>query len=102
MVPGSDCHDYRYRYPRRITYCEPKYSVSVARIYGKERAMSEALGGAGWNCTMEEFKKGINTLAAMGTGMFILHGFYYECDHQGSQSDWPTSFFLSESLLGLF
>ena len=93
MVPGSDCHDYRYRYPRRITYCEPKYSVSVARIYGKERAMSEALGGAGWNCTMEEFKKGINTLAAMGTGMFILHGFYYECDHQGSQSDWPTSFF---------
>ena len=23
MVPGSDCHDYRYRYPRRITYCEP-------------------------------------------------------------------------------
>lgn len=93
MVPGSDCHDYRYRYPRRITYCEPKYSVSVARIYGKERAMSEALGGAGWNCTMEEFKKGINTLAAMGTGMFILHGFYYECEHQGSQSDWPTSFF---------
>lgn len=57
MVPGSDCHDYRYRYPRRITYCEPKYSVSVARIYGKERAMSEALGGAGWNCTMEEFKR---------------------------------------------
>ena len=93
MVPGSDCHDYRYRYPRRITYCEPKYSVSVARIYGKERAMSEALGGAGWNCTMEEFKKGINTLAAMGIGMFILHGFYYECEHQGSQSDWPTSFF---------
>jgi hypothetical protein len=93
MVPGSDCHDYRYRYPRRITYCEPKYSVSVARLYGKERAMSEALGGAGWNCSMEEFKQGINTLAAMGTSMFILHGFYYECGHQGSQSDWPTSFF---------
>ncbi len=93
MVPGSDCHDYRYRYPRRITYCEPKYAVSVARAYNKERAMSEAMGGAGWNCTLEEVKKGINTLAAMGTNMFILHGFYYECEHQGSQSDWPTSFF---------
>ncbi len=93
MVPGSDCHDYRYRYPRRITYCEPKYSVSVARAYGKERAMSEAMGGAGWNCTLEEFKKGIHTLAAMGINMFVLHGFYYECEHQGSQSDWPTSFF---------
>ncbi|MGB8450832.1 MAG: glycosyl hydrolase [Anaerocolumna sp.] len=93
MIPGSDCHDYRYRYPRRITYCEPKYAVSVARAYNKERAMSEAMGGAGWNCSLEEFKKGINTLAAMGTNMFILHGFYYECEHQGSQSDWPTSFF---------
>lgn len=93
MIPGADCHDYRYRYPRKITYCEPKYAVSVARAYGKERAMSEALGGAGWNCAPEEFKKGINTLAAMGINMFILHGFYYECEHQGSQSDWPTSFF---------
>ena len=44
MIPGADCHDYRYRYPRKITFCEPKYAVSVARAYGKERAMSEALG----------------------------------------------------------
>lgn len=93
MIPGSDCHDYRYRYPRKITCCEPKYAVSVARGYGKERAMSEALGGAGWNSTPESFKKGINTLAAMGINLFVLHGFYYECEHQGSQSDWPTSFF---------
>lgn len=93
MIPGSDCHDYRYSYPRKITYSEPKYAVSVARAYGKERAMSEAMGGAGWNCSVEEFKRGINVLAAMGTNMFILHGFYYECEHQGSQSDWPTSFF---------
>ena len=58
MVPGSDCHDYRYRYPRRITYCEPKYSVSVARIYGKERAMSEAWeardGTAPWRNSKRE------------------------------------------------
>ncbi len=93
MIPGADCHDYRYRYPRKITFCEPKYAVSVARAYGKERAMSEALGGAGWNCTPQEMKRGVNTLAAMGINMFVLHGFYYECSHQGSQSDWPTSFF---------
>lgn len=93
MIPGSDCHDYRYRYPRKITYYEPKYSVSVARAYGKERAMTEAMGGAGWNCTLQEFKRGVNALGVMGSSMFILHGFYYECEHQGSQSDWPTSFF---------
>lgn len=93
MIPGSDCHDYRYRYPRKISYHEPKYAVSVARGYNRPRAMSEALGGAGWNTSMSEFKRGINTLAAMGVNMFILHGFYYECDHQGSQGDWPASFF---------
>lgn len=92
-IPGSDNHDYRYRFPRKITYCEPKYSVSVARAYEKSRCMSEAMGGAGWGCSLEEFKRGINTLGAMGTNLFIPHGFYYECDHQGSQSDWPSSFF---------
>lgn len=92
-IPGSDNHDYRYRFPRKITYCEPKYSVSVARAYGRERCMSEAMGGAGWGCSLQEFKRGINTLAAMGTNLFIPHGFYYECDRQGSQSDWPASFF---------
>ena len=92
-IPGSDNHDYRYRFPRKITYCEPKYSVSVARAYGKKRCMSEAMGGAGWGCSLEEFKRGINTMGAMGTNLFIPHGFYYECDHQGSQSDWPASFF---------
>lgn len=93
MIPGSDCHDYRYRYPRRITYCEPKYSVSVARAYGKKRVLTEAMGGAGWNCSLEEFKKGINALTVMGSNLFVLHGFYYECEHQGAQSDWPSSFF---------
>lgn len=92
-IPGSDNHDYRYRFPRKITYCEPKYSISTARAYGKERCMSEAMGGAGWGCSLQEFKRGINTMGAMGTNLFIPHGFYYECDHQGSQSDWPSSFF---------
>lgn len=93
QIPGADNHDYRYRFPRKITYVEPKYSVSVARAYGKERAMSEAMGGAGWGCSLQQFKRGINTMAAMGISMFVLHGFYYECEHQGSQADWPTSFF---------
>lgn len=93
QIPGADNHDYRYRFPRKITYCEPKYAVSVARAYGKDRAMSEAMGGAGWGCSLQQFKRGINTMGAMGINMFTLHGFYSECDTQGSQSDWPTSFF---------
>ena len=92
-IPGADNHDYRYRFPRKITFCEPKYAVSVARAYGRERAMSEAMGGAGWGCSLQQFKRGINTMGAMGISMFTLHGFYSECDKQGSQSDWPTSFF---------
>lgn len=93
QIPGADNHDYRYRFPRKISCVEPKYSVSVARAYNRERAMSEAMGGAGWGCSLQQFKRGINTMAAMGINMFVLHAFYYESDHQGSQSDWPTSFF---------
>ncbi|HHV97851.1 MAG TPA: hypothetical protein GXX37_15570 [Clostridiaceae bacterium] len=92
-IPGADNHDYRYRFPRKITFCEPKYAVSVARAYNRERCMSEAMGGAGWGCSLQEFKRGINTMGAMGINMFTLHGFYNECEHQGSQADWPTSFF---------
>lgn len=93
QIPGADCHDYRYRLPREITLHEPKYAVSVARAYGKPRAMSEAMGGAGWGCSLQEYKRGLITLGAMGIGMFVLHGFYNECEHQGSQADWPASFF---------
>lgn len=92
-IPGADCHDYRYRFPRKITYREPKFSVSTARLYGKKRAMSEALGGAGWGCSLQQFKRGINTLGAMGISMITLHGFYSECESQGEQADWPSSFF---------
>lgn len=91
--PGADCHDYRYRFPRKITYREPKFAVSVARTYGKYRAMSEAMGGAGWGCSLQQFKRGVNTLGAMGISMITLHGFYSECENQGEQADWPSSFF---------
>lgn len=92
-IPGADCHDYRYRFPRKITYREPKFSVSTARAYGKKRMMSEALGGAGWGCSLQQFKRGVNTLGAMGINMITLHGFYSECGSQGEQADWPNSFF---------
>lgn len=93
QIPGSDCHDYRYQMPRKISIQEPKYAVSVARAYGKKRILSEAMGGAGWGCTLQEYRRGIHTLAAMGINFFCLHGLYYECEHQGSQADWPASFF---------
>ena len=93
-IPGADCHDYRYRYPRKITYVEPKGAVGVARLYGRKRVLSEAMGGGGWATTLQEFKRGINVLAAMGINFFTLHGFYSDIDHQGSQADWPASFFI--------
>ncbi|MBE7032736.1 MAG: hypothetical protein E7406_00725 [Ruminococcaceae bacterium] len=92
-IPGADCHDYRYRFPRKITYREPKFAVSTARAYGKKRMMSEAFGGAGWGCSLQQYKRGMNTLGAMGINMVTLHGFYTECVSQGEQADWPCSFF---------
>lgn len=92
-IPGSDCHGYRYRYPRAVALEEPKWAVSVARMYGKERCMSEAMGGSGWGTSLQGFKRGVNTLAAMGISLFIFHGFYYGTDRQGSQGDWPASLF---------
>jgi len=92
-IPGADCHDYRYRYPRRITHVESKLAVSVGRNYSRTRIMSEAMGGAGWACTLQEFKRGVNVLAAMGVNFFTLHGMYMSTDEQGSQADWPASFF---------
>lgn len=93
QIPGSDCHDYRYRLPRKISYHEGKWAVSVARAYGKERAMSESMGGAGWGCSLQEYRRGLHTQAVLGLNMLILHGMYYSCEHQGSQADWPASFF---------
>ncbi|MBQ9737071.1 MAG: hypothetical protein IJV86_01545 [Clostridia bacterium] len=93
-IPGVDCHDYRYRFPRKITYREPKFSVSTSRAYGIQRSMSEALGGAGWGCSLQQFKRGINTICAMGISMITLHAFYTECETAGEQADWPNSFFL--------
>ncbi|MBE5760394.1 MAG: hypothetical protein E7334_00150 [Clostridiales bacterium] len=92
-IPGADCHDYRYRFPRKITYREPKFAVSVGRAYGKKRMMSEAFGGAGWGCSLQQYKRGVNTLGAMGINMITLHGFYSQCVSQGEQADWPASFF---------
>jgi hypothetical protein len=92
-IPGADCHDYRYRYPRKITLSEPKGAVGVARLNGRKRVLSESMGGGGWATTLQEFKRGINVSAAMGINFFTLHGFYSEIDHQGSQADWPASFF---------
>jgi hypothetical protein len=92
-IPGGDCHDYRYKHPRQITPVDPKGAVSVARLNRRERCMSEAMGGAGWATSLQEFKRGINVLAALGINFFVLHGFYSEINHQGSQGDWPGSFF---------
>lgn len=92
-IPGADNHDYRYKFPRIVEKIEPKHSVSVARMNNKERAMTEAMGGAGWGCSLQQFRRGLNILAAMGINMFIPHGFYYECNTQGEQADWPTTWF---------
>ncbi len=93
QIPGTDNEDFRYTFPRVIGSWKPKQLSSVAHVYGKPRAMAEALGGAGWTITLEEARYGVNMLAVYGINYFIFHLFHYAMDTPLSMDDWPNSWF---------
>ncbi len=93
QIPGTDNEDFRYTFPRVIGAWKPKQLSSVAHVYGKPRAMAEALGGAGWPITLEEARYGVNMLAVYGINYFIFHLFHYALDTPYSMDDWPNSWF---------
>ena len=49
QMPGTDNEDFRYTFLRTIGSWKPKQLSSLTHVYGKPRAMVEALGGAGWS-----------------------------------------------------
>jgi len=93
QIPGTDNEDFRYTFPRVIGSWKPKQLSSVAHVYGKPRAMAEALGGAGWPITLEEARYGVNMLSVYGINYFIFHLFHYAMDTPYSMDDWPNSWF---------
>ncbi len=93
QIPGTDNEDFRYTFPRVIGSWKPKQLSSVAHVYGRPRAMAEALGGAGWAITLEEARYGVNMLAVYGINYFIFHLFHYAMDTPLSMDDWPNSWF---------
>ena len=93
QVPGTDNEDFRYTYPRVIGSWKPKQLSSVAHIYGRPRAMVEALGGAGWTVTLDQARYGVNMLAVYGINSFVFHLFHYALDTPESMDDWPNSWF---------
>ncbi|MCS7314805.1 MAG: glycosyl hydrolase, partial [Bryobacteraceae bacterium] len=92
-IPGTDNEDFRYSFPRVIGSWKPKQLSSVAHVYGRPRAMAEALGGAGWAITLDEARYGVNMLAVYGINYFIFHLFHYAMDTPLSMDDWPNSWF---------
>ncbi|MHB1653864.1 MAG: glycosyl hydrolase [Desulfitobacteriaceae bacterium] len=93
QVPGTDNHCYRYRHPRTIFPMEAKVLSSICHITGKERAMSEVMGGAGWAASLDELKMGTDMLYAFGVNMLVPHGFHYTYDTPDGMDDWPPSWF---------
>jgi hypothetical protein len=93
QIPGTDNEDFRYTFPRVIASWKPKQLSSIAHLYGKRRAMVEALAGPGWPLTLEEGRYGVNMLAAFGMNFFVFYGFHYAMDQPQSMDDWPNSWF---------
>lgn len=93
QMPGTDNEDFRYTFPRVVGSWKPKQLSSVAHMYGRQRAMVEALGGAGWTITLEEARYGVNMLAAYGLNSFVMHLFHYTTGAVESMDDWPNSWF---------
>ncbi len=93
QIPGTDNEDFRYTWPRTVGSWKPKQLSSVSHVYGRPRAMVEALGGAGWTVTLDQARYGVNMLAVYGINSFVMHLFHYTLDTQESQDDWPNTWF---------
>jgi len=91
QMPGTDNEDFRYTWPRTIGSWKPKQLSSVAHVYGRRRAMVEALGGAGWTVTLDQARYGVNMLAVYGINSFVFHLFHYSLDTPVAMNDWPNT-----------
>ncbi|UCD37858.1 MAG: hypothetical protein JSW54_13725 [Fidelibacterota bacterium] len=93
QIPGTDNEDYRYSFPRRVRWYKAKQLSSLAHIYGKKRAMVEALGGGGWVVPFHDYKIGLALLGVYGLNMFVPHLFHYSVEKPECLEDWPPSWF---------
>ena len=93
QIPGTDNEDYRYSYPRRIDWYNPKQISSIGHIYGKKRVMAETMGGGGYVIPLDEYRYGAAMLGVYGINMFVPHLFHYSMDRPENQADWPPSWF---------
>ncbi len=93
-MPGTDNEDFRSPvWPYRIGSWKPKQLSSISHVYGKQRAMVEALGGPGWTVTLDQARYGISMLAVYGINSYVMHLFHYTIDSQLAQDDYPCSWF---------
>ncbi len=93
QVPGTDNEYFRYGFPRIINWQKPKQISSVAHVYGRNRAMVEAMGGGGYIIPLEEYRYGFGMLGAYGINLFVPHLFHYEFETPATKADWPASWF---------
>ena len=93
QFPGTDNEEFRYDFPRQISFFRPKQVSSAAHIYGRDRSAVEAMGGGGYMITPAEYRYGMAKLGAYGINFFIPHLFHYTVDNIRAYRDWPPSWF---------
>lgn len=84
-VPGIDALE---RYTGNKFY--PRIASSLSKQFGNGIAMAEAMGGAGWGLTPEDFEKYTCWLIRSGINMFIFHINQLHLTYD-SITDWPSS-----------
>jgi hypothetical protein len=76
--------------PARLLAAQCAYSV--AALKGGERIMVEAFGGSGNGATLAQRRRHANSMALLGTSLFVPHAFYMSFAGE-RKSDWPPSDF---------
>ncbi len=71
---------------------DPKIASSLARQFGRERAMIECFHSVGWSMTLQDAKWMLDRLAALGINLFILHAFFYSISGLRKHDAPPSQF----------
>jgi hypothetical protein len=71
---------------------DPKIASSLARQFGRERAMIECFHSVGWSMTLQDAKWMLDRLAVLGINLFIFHAFFYSISGLRKHDAPPSQF----------
>lgn len=71
----------------------PRMVSSLARQYGRSRALIECFHSVGWSMTLQDAKWMIDRMAAMGINFFNFHAFFYTLNGLRKYDAPPSQFY---------